>query len=176
MKRFLLLCVIAFAGCVDSEENASTNLRKGDAFLARGEYEIAQYYYDRIPEESVLFKSVQRRKKEIEKEVIAAGGGVAPGEQRPEGVFIIKHTHILQLGKMPIHTLTVLNNTGKRLNMMEVEFVYLDDGGKEVLRTPYMVTMNIGPGEEKEIGKVAPGTVMQKFSRVKVDVKRTVLF
>jgi hypothetical protein len=178
MKYVLLLCMLVMAGCTDSEENASANLRKGDEFMAKGEYEIAEYYYDKIPEESVLFKTVERRKKEMEKSVpkTVTSSSSSSKAQKKEGVFILKESHVLQLGKMPIHTVTVQNATSKRLNMLELNFVYLDEMGTEVQRMTTLVNASMDPDTEKELDKIAPGMLNQKFSTVRVEVKRTMLF
>ncbi|MCK9410606.1 MAG: FxLYD domain-containing protein [Bacteriovoracaceae bacterium] len=175
MKKAFILCLMVFFGCTDSDENASTNLRKGDEFLARGEYEVAEYYYDKIPEESVLYKTVLRRRQEMEKQQ-ASGGAVKRVDRNAEGVFVTKHSYSLQMGRIPIHTISILNNTSKRVNTIEMEFVYLDDTGKEVARLLTMVNAMVDPAEEKEIGKITPGMVTEKFKRVKIDIKRTLLF
>jgi hypothetical protein len=177
MKKALIVILLALFGCTDSEDNASTNLRKGDTFMARGEFEIAEYYYEKIPEESVLYKTVLRRRKEMEKKrpVVSAASAPESGAKE-EAVVITKHTYTLQLGKMPIHTLTVRNGTSKRLNMLEVEFVYLNEAGQEVSRMQSMVSAVVEPGEEKMVGKVAPGMVQEKFTQVKYEIKRSMLF
>lgn len=178
MKKICFLLIVIFVGCSDPDENASSNLRKGDEFYARGEFEIAEYYYDQIPEESVLYKTVLRRRQEMMKKQPAGteSASATGGQKKQEGVFITKHSHILQLGRMPIHTITIKNNTSKRLNILELELVYLDDSGKEVARLQSMVNANADPDEEKELGKIAPGMVSQKFSRVKIEIKRSLLF
>jgi hypothetical protein len=148
--------------------------------MARGEYEIAEYYYDKIPEESVLYKSVARRRQEMQKKLAsgeaASGGSSSSSQKRAEGIFITKQSYLLQLGRMPIHTITVLNNTSKKLNVLEVEFVYLDGSGNEVSRRLMMVSANLGPGEERQMEKIAPGMVNEKFTSVKVEVKRVLQF
>lgn len=177
MKYFLFFTLLIMAGCTGSDEDASMNLRKGDEFMAKGEFEIAEYYYDKIPEESVLFKTVERRRLEMQK---SAPKPSAKNEQRAvqhrEGVFILKESHVLQLGKMPIHTITVQNATSKRLNVMELEFIYRNDMGEDVQRLTTMVNASMDPGTEKVLDKIAPGMLNQKFSTVSVVVKRTMLF
>ncbi len=177
MRYVLLFTLLVMAGCTDSEENASMNLRKGDEFMAKGEYEIAEYYYDKVPEESVLFKTVERRRKEMEKSAPkpVAEKGKSTVQQR-QGVFILKESHVLQLGKMPIHTITVQNATSKRLNVMELEFIYRNEMGVEVQKMTTMVNASMDAGEEKELDKIAPGMLNQKFSTVSVVIKRTMLF
>jgi hypothetical protein len=179
MKKAFIFSFLFLFGCTDSE-NAASNLQKGDEFLKRGEYEVAEYYYDKIPEESVLYKTVLRRKQELQKKMNSGAttseGATSSGQKQQEGVKITNESHVLQLGRMPIHTITILNGTPKRLNVVEMDFVYLDDSGKEVARLLTMVSANVGPGEEKEIGKIMPGMVSEKFSRVKMEIKRTLLF
>lgn len=179
MKKAFILSLMFLFGCTDSE-NAASNLQKGDEFLKRGNYEVAEYYYDKIPEESVFYKTVLRRRQEMEKKrnsgATASEGASSSGQKQQEGVKITSESHMLQMGKMPIHTIKILNGTSKKLNVLEMDFVYLDDSGREVARLLTMVNANVDPGEEKEIGKIMPGMVSEKFTRVKTEIKRTLLF
>lgn len=172
MKKFSLLLVLSLFGCTDSEENASMNLRKGDEFFAKGEYEIAEYYYDKIPEESNLYKSVLRKKQEMEKinndPVLKAKKAA-----KEESVTIVRHSHILRMGRLPVHTLTLANNTSKHLNIVEMDFVYLDASGKEVARLMTMLTPGLDAETEKEMTNISPGMVNEKFSQVRIEIKRT---
>ncbi|NUN71342.1 MAG: hypothetical protein HUU02_16715 [Bacteroidetes bacterium] len=176
MKYFALFCLLLMVGCTGSEEDASANLRKGDEFLAKGQYEIAEYYYDKIPEESVLYKTVERRRKEIEASVPRPAASGSSSEVKRNGVFILKESHVLQLGKMPIHTITVENATNKRLNVIELEFIYRNGSGAEVQRMTTMVNAGMDPQTEKVLDQIAPGMINQPFSTVAVVVKRTMLF
>jgi len=67
MKKTLLILLLLAAGCIDTEENASANLKKGDDFFAKNEYEVAEYYYERIPEESPFYAKAQVKLEEIAK-------------------------------------------------------------------------------------------------------------
>ena len=121
---FLLLALV----CTDSEEQASTNLRKGDEFYNKGQYDIAEYYYDKIPEESILRKTVARRKKDIEKNIGSFSAKVS-SEKKAEEVTIANHTFKVSLGRIPMHTITLLNSTSKKLQMVDVEFTYFNAAG-----------------------------------------------
>lgn len=166
MKKLLIICIVVMFGCTDSEDNASSNLRKGDEFLSQGEYEIAEYYYEKIPEESVLYKTASRRKLEISK--MTSGSDTANKES--DGVQIIRHSYKITAAKLPIHKVTIANRTRKKLNMVEIEFTYLDVAGREVRTTTANVLANIDKGDQREINDISPGVISEKFSWVRVSV------
>lgn len=167
---------LAVAGCTDSEENASTNLRKGDEFFKKGEYDIAEYYYDRIPDDSPLKQTVTRRKEDIVKfrENPALDTNV---KRKVKGVFVKNHTFaITSLGVMPVHRFTIVNNTDKTLQFCEMEFVYFDAGGKEVERLNYVANTLVPKDEEKVFDKINPGVVRGKFVRSTATIVKPVFY
>ena len=175
MKKLSFLFLLLMFGCTDSEENASTNLRKGDEFFAKGEYEVAEYYYDKIPEESVLYKTVLRRKQEIEKMNADPSRQDKPNKTT-ESVTIVRHTYQTKLGRLPIHKITLANNTAKKLQLIDVEFVYLDAANKEVTRLTSNVFADIDPNGKKDLNEISPGIVSEPFTNVKVTIKRTLFY
>ncbi|MFA6468645.1 MAG: hypothetical protein WCW35_07095 [Bacteroidota bacterium] len=182
-KLFILLCLALF-GCTDSEENASTNLRKGDEFMAKGEYEIAEYYYDKIPEESVLYKTVLRRRQDIEKLARSksssgssgSSGGSSVADDSDENIVIVSQKFAVQLGKLPLHTVLIRNNSSKRVNTIEVRFVYIDETRTVVARHTWLLNAYIDAGGEKEFPNISPGMVHDKFVRVEVEVVKALFF
>ncbi|MBW7887933.1 MAG: hypothetical protein H3C35_06185 [Bacteroidetes bacterium] len=64
-KLFLCVILLVAAGCEDLDEDAPINFKKGIEFYKKGEYEIAEYYFDKIPEESPLYNSAQKRLQKI---------------------------------------------------------------------------------------------------------------
>ncbi|MFZ4619022.1 MAG: FxLYD domain-containing protein [Bacteroidota bacterium] len=176
MKHIPLLFLLLALGCADTEENASTNLRKGDEFYNKGEYEIAEYYYDKIPEESVLKKAVARRIEEINKIKIDPSLD-KHSTKKKEGVFITNHTFELgTMGLLPLHKMTIVNNTDKNLQFCELEFVYYDAAGKEVERLSTVATTGVQKQSQKSFEKITPGVVKQKFSKANVILAKPVFF
>lgn len=176
MKKIPILIVILMLGCTDTEENASTNLRKGDEFFNKGEYDIAEYYYDKIPEESVLSQTVARRKDEINK-IRVDPTLDKHSTKKKEGVFISNHTFETgTMGLLPLHRMTIVNNTGKNLQFCEMEFVYYDAQGQEVERLSTVVTTGVQKESQKVFEKISPGVVKQKFVKANAILVKPVFF
>ncbi len=167
-----IICLAILVGCADSEDNASSNMRKGDEFLAKGEFEIAEYYYDKIPEESVLYKMALRKKQEIVKrtEVEEKESSTLPAVQ------VISHSFKVNAGKLPVHKVTIANNTDKRLQMVDLDFTYLDASGGEVKKMTSNVMVNLAGGDQKELSNISPGMISEKFTKVRVSISRTMFF
>lgn len=176
MKNIPFLFLLLALGCSDSEENASTNLRKGDEFYNKGQYDIAEYYYDKIPEDSPLHKSAVRRVDEINKIRIDPSLD-KHATKKKEGVFITNHTFETgTMGVLPLHRMTVVNNTNKNLQFCELEFVYYDASGKEVERLSSVVTTGVQKDTQKNFEKISPGVVKQKFAKATIILVKPVFF
>ena len=176
MKKFAVIVTVLLFGCADSDENASTNLRKGDEFFNKGEYEIAEYYYDKIPEESVLFKTVVHRKDEIQK-IHEDPSLDTRSTKKISGVFITKQSvQVSNLGVLPLHKITIVNNTDKNLQFVELEFTYFDDKGKEVKKLSSVVNTAVPKNSQKEFEKITPGMVNEKFTKAMVTLVKPVFY
>ena len=180
MKKILVILVLLF-GCTDGEEYASINLKKGDEFFAKREYEIAEYYFDKIPEESPLYKAAKRNLDIIhkQKEMLAQEETVNENTRAGVGagaLTVVPHSYSLKMGRIPIHTVTLHNKTTKKLQFADLEFIYLDGSGREVKRIVGSVYQDIMPDEQKEISEIAPGMVTDKFESVTIVVKRTLFY
>jgi hypothetical protein len=165
MKISILFIVVVLAGCVDTEENASANLKKGDDFFAKKEYEVAEYYYERIPEASPFYNKAQRKLDEIgtikrqwvEKEITA---------EELAKIIILEHTYkVDNITRVPIHRLSLVNNMDRILEYIEVEFSYFNKDDRLVhtlvteTRTPmFQKTQDV-------FTKIEPGSVPVEFSR-----------
>lgn len=165
MKRLVLFILLAMIGCTDSEENAAANLKKGNDFYNKKEYEVAEYYFERIPESSPLYKEAEKKleaiaaikKQWIEKEV-------SPADLA--NIVIIDHTYQLDnVTRIPTHRLSIVNNTDRILQSITVEFTYFNKDNKEVgklvanVRTPmYEHTQDVFKGIE-------PGALTVDFVR-----------
>lgn len=165
MRLSMFFVIIVLAGCVDTEENASANLKKGDDFFAKKEYEVAEYYYERIPDGSPFYNKAQKKLEEIEKikrqwvekEVTAA---------ELAKIIIIDHTYkVDNITRVPVHRLSLVNNMDRILEYIKVEFKYFDKDDRLVhtliteTRTPmYQNTQDV-------FTKIEPGAVPVDFSR-----------
>ena len=61
IKTILLFLILLLAGCGESVEDAPINLQKGNDFYIRGQYEVAEYYFEKIPEDSPLYPEAQEK-------------------------------------------------------------------------------------------------------------------
>lgn len=176
MKKIPFILLMLVLGCADTEENASTNLRKGDEFFNKGEYDIAEYYYDKIPEESLLHQSVARKLDEIKKIRIDPSLD-KHSTKKKEGVFITNHSFEPgTMGLLPLHRITVVNNTDKNLQFVELEFVYYDAQGNEVERLSTVATTGVKKESSKNFEKISPGVIKTKFVKANVILVKPVFF
>lgn len=170
MKHWIFFVLIALIGCTDTDENAAANLKKGNDFFDKKEYEVAEYYFERIPETSPLYKEAAKKldviasikKQWVEKEV-------SPADLSK--IIILEHTYqVDNVARFPSHRLSLVNNTDRILQSIEVEFTYLDKNNKEVgklvaeVRTPmFQNTQDVFKGIE-------PGVLNEEFvtSRAKI--------
>ncbi len=177
MKKIPFLCAILLISCSDPEEMASTNLRKGDEFMKRGEFEIAQYYYDKIPEGHLLQKHVQKRLQEIEKITNdPVEREKLSNTKKVEDVTIVRHTFQIKMGRLPLHKLVLTNNTSRKIRMIDIDFIYLDQSGKEIKTINHPMFADIDAGMTKEFNDVSPGMVQEQIFQVKVLIKNTMSF
>ncbi len=177
LNKIFFLSLLLFFGCADEMDNAGSNIKKGDTFFAKGEYEIAEYYYNKIPEDSPYYKKAQRKLGELTKlqEEQALQNTESVTETKEE-VTVVKHSYQMNnMGRVPFHAVTFMNTTSNETQIIELEFVYFNDDGKEVARLATMVYAGIPPLGQASVEKISPGMVNEKFSRVSVVIQR-VLF
>ncbi|MEI7907138.1 MAG: hypothetical protein WCI84_07250 [Bacteroidota bacterium] len=176
MKKNLFLFLLFMIGCADPDENASKNIRKGDEFFNKGEYDIAEYYYDKIPVENPLYQTVIRRKEEIKKahEDPMADTRTA---KKAKGVYVTNHTFFISNpGPMPVHRITIVNNTDDNLQFVELEFVYLDEEGNEVSRLSTVLTTYVTRNSQKVFEKITPGIMREKFAKANAVLIKPVFY
>ena len=133
MKRTLLvLFVLALSACDNSPERADANMKKGDEYFASKDYEVAQYYYQKIPEESPRFKEAREKLLQID-ELQKSGLPKAPGADEAGKVTIFEQTMTSNVGgTAPIHSVSLNNESTHRINSVELEFTYFDGTGTVV--------------------------------------------
>ena len=164
MRRVLTVILLLAAGCADTEENAAANLKKGDEHLAKKEYEVAEYYYERIPEESPLYVQAEKKleaiakvkKQWVEKEV-------APADLAK--IRIIDHTYQLDnVARVPSHRLSLVNNTDRVLEYITVEFSYYDRSGKKVATLETETRTPMFQNSQDVFKGIEPGFVAEEFA------------
>jgi hypothetical protein len=155
--------VLILFGCSDSADQASANLKKGDEFFAKNEYDIAEYYYDKIPEDSPFFQQAQKKLN-----AIAVGRAQWKvdnnGSTKISEVYIIDNKYkIDSVSKLPIHAITLENKSWKSLLSVDIEFIYYNDEGTVVTKLIADVKTNLLPKTQKVYENISPGTIQERF-------------
>ena len=167
-----LLTAVLLIGCMDDSENARANMEKGEQFMKQGEFEVAEYYYERIPEDSPYYRKAMLRLEEIKKrhQAMIEQEASSAGSQE---VLIARHSfQVDNMGKVPIHFITIENNSDQAIQMLELEFVYLGFNGKEVATLSQPLAVGIEPESVKEVKGVSPGIVSEPFQKVNIKINR----
>lgn len=163
MKKFVLVLMLLVFGCSDLGDQASANLKKGDEFFAKNEYEVAEYYYDKIPEESPFYRQARKKLNTIasvkEKWKVVAGDTVEISK-----VVIIENTYkVDNVSRLPVHTVTIANNTRKTLESVIIEFIYYDEAGSVVTTLVGNVKASVEPKSQNVFDNISPGTLQERF-------------
>lgn len=170
MKQLLIVGLLVVIGCADTEENAAANLKKGNDFYEKKEYEVAEYYYERIPESSPLYNEAQKKLEAIEKIKKQWVEKEVPPTELSK-IVILDHTFQLNnVTRIPSHRLSLVNNTDRILESIVVQFTYFDKDNKEVgkleteARTPmFEHTQDVFKGIE-------PGYLEVEFVRAEAKI------
>jgi hypothetical protein len=157
----LFLCAL-IVGCDATDEQAANNYNKGNKFFQLKEFEIAEYYYDKIPSTSPLYAQAQQRIQIVGDSLKAL---IPPEAQGPQGnvsqIQLLDYSYTLDnTGRVPTHRISLQNNSPAHLESVVLEFTYYDSAGnpiqilKEEVDTPLYpqvqdVFKNIRPGELK---------------------------
>ena len=80
------------------------------------------------------------------------------------------------LGILPLHTITVMNSTEQNLQIVELEFIYFDDRGKEVKRLTTVASTPVPKNTQKTFTRISPGMVNEKFVRANVVLEKPVFY
>lgn len=165
MKKALTVLLLLAAGCIDTEENASANLKKGDDFYARKEYEVAEYYYERIPEESPLYAKARVKLNEIaeikkqwvEKEVL-------PSEIAK--IIITEHTYALDnITRIPAHRLAIVNGTVRNLAYVTIRFDYYDKENQLIISYTVETKTPMYPNTQDVFTNIESGVLTKDYAR-----------
>ncbi|MBI2427245.1 MAG: hypothetical protein HYV29_00330 [Ignavibacteriales bacterium] len=164
MKQLIFFILIALIGCADTDENAAANLKKGNDFFEKKEYEVAEYYFERIPETSPLHKEAVKKldviakikRQWVEKEV-------SPADLSK--IIILEHTfQVDNVARIPSHRLSLVNNTDRILQSIEVEFTYFDKSNKEIMKLVGEVRTPMFQNTQDVFKGIEPGYVQEEFA------------
>ena len=167
---FSIIVAVLLVGCDRTSELAPNNMKKGDQYFATKEYDVAEYYYEKIPEDSPLYKEAQTKLQQIAEIQKSKLPKVSfEDEARKISVFEQKITSNT-LGKMPIHSVTLNNESNYKLASVNLEFTYFDAGGDVIVVKQCKVTTRIPAKSQGTFKGIAPGVLDQSCSSSKVSV------
>jgi hypothetical protein len=166
MKMYALcILLVLIAGCQNGFENAPVNMRKGDAFYAAKEYDMAAYYYGKVPEESPLFPQAKSKLDSIGLyKKYWAITTVTPEDLKK--ISLIDHSASMNLSTMkPLHSFIILNNTPRSLSSITVEFTYYDFNHVEVGKLICNVDAPVPTMKKGVFNRVEPGILKTTFAK-----------
>ncbi|MFA6540566.1 MAG: FxLYD domain-containing protein [Bacteroidota bacterium] len=170
MKNILFLIVVLLAGCSASEEDSQINLAKGDEFFAKEEYEVAEYYYERIPEESPLYAQAEKKLVAIH-EIKAQWMDRTVSEEDLTRLLIIDLSsgtdNVLNI---PAHRLLIRNNNKRDIASVKLEFTYFDEQGEVIGHLQTDVPITIKANDQNECVGVNPGRLDRKFTKASAQI------
>ena len=157
-------------GCDSSVDQAPANMKKGDAYYAERQYEVAEYYYQKIPEESPLYKEAQLKMQQIaqiEQNELPKG----PGADEALKISIFDQSITSNPGGVaPIHSVQLNNESVHKLASVQLEFSYFDKAGDLIgVKRCNVITPILGKSQETFTG-IAPGTLDVPFATCKIRV------
>lgn len=167
---FPFLLAVLSVGCDRTSEKAPMNIKKGDEYFANQEYEVAEYYYEKIPEDSPLYKQAQMKLHEIGEIRSSKFPKISLEEEARKVSVFDQSITSNNLGKMPIHSVSLNNESQHKLSAVVLEFTYFDAGGNVVaVKRIRVETPLLGKSQETFRG-IAPGVLDESCSSAKVKV------
>ncbi len=173
MKKFVLGLALLVFGCSDHGDKASENFKKGDDFFAKNEYEIAEYYYDKIPEDSPFYRQAQKKLHAIalvkEQWKIVKSDSVGTSQ-----IILVENKYRTDgVSGAPIHTITLTNNSRRTLNSVTIVFTYYNQGGNVITTLVGEVTTSLEPNTQAVFENVTPGTLQEPFVNCEAKIINT---
>jgi len=167
MNRFYGLCLLFVfaAGCQNTEETAPSNMKKGNDFYDMKEYDVAEYYYEKIPQESPLYPDARARLDSIVifKQYWAI---TKVTDEDMKLIDLTDHSGSMNLSSMkPLHSFVIINNTKRTLSMITVQFTYYDYEAKKVAELTCNVDAPVPSKKKGVFSRVEPGILKTTFSR-----------
>jgi hypothetical protein len=162
------LLFLAAAGCQSNFENAPSNMKKGDSFYASKEYDVAEYYYQKIPEESPLYAEAKAKLDSIAtfKKYYAI---TTVTEQDLKNIDLMDHSFSMNLSTMkPLHSFVILNKTPRSLSSITVEFTYYDMNHNTVGQLVCDVDAPVPSMKKGVFSRVEPGVLQSVFAKSSV--------
>ena len=171
MKYILAVIVsVLLLGCDNSADQAPSNLQKGDEYFAAKQYEVAEYYYDKIPEDSPLYKEAQMKIGQIGDIEKGALPKVSSAEESGKVTVFDQSITSNPGGTAPVHSVELNNESEHKLASVVLEFTYLDATGSVVAVKQYRVATPMARKTQDTFTGIAPGNLESQCTSCKVRV------
>ena len=169
-----LLLTVMFSmllfGCDNTAEQAPTNLQKGNEYFEAKQYEVAEYYYDKIPEESPLYKEAQLKIEKIGEIQKGARPKISVAEES-QRVSVLDQTMTSNSGGTePIHSVEINNESVHKIASVVLEFTYFDAAGNVVAVKQCKIASPMIGKTQETFKEIAPGTLEAPCVSSKVKV------
>ena len=144
--------------------------KKGTNILPQNSTEVAEYYYDKIPEESPLYKEAQLKIEKIDEIQKGALPKISVAEESQKVSMFDQTMTSNSGGTEPIHSVELNNESMHKLASVVLEFTYLDAAGNVVaVKQCKVATPMIGKTQETFKG-ISPGSLESPCVSSKVKV------
>jgi hypothetical protein len=166
MKQLIAAALfLVLAGCQNNLENASANMKKGDSFYEAKEYDVAEYYYEKIPEESPLFVQARMKLDSISAfRKYWSTTTVSPEDMK--NIMLGDHSASMMKATMkPLHSFVIINNTPRTLSSVTIEFTYYDIEHNVVGKLTCDVDAPVPSKNKGVFNRVEPGTLKKLFMK-----------
>lgn len=164
---FLMLLL---AGCDNTADQAPGNLQKGDEYFAAKRSEVAEYYYEKIPEESPLYKEAELKIAKIDEIEKGALPKISVAEESQK-VSIFDQTMTSNSGGTePVHSVELNNESIHKLVSVVLEFTYLDAGGAVVAVKQVKIAAPMSGKTQETFKGISPGALESPCTASKVRV------
>ena len=167
---FIVIVSMVLFGCDNTAEQAPSNLQKGDEYFAAKQYEVAQYYYDKIPEESPLYKEAQLKMEQINDIEKGALPKISVEEESQKVSVFDQSMTSNAGGTEPIHSVELNNESVHKLTSVVLEFSYFDATGTVVAVKQYRVATPMDGKTQETFTGIAPGSLESPCTSCKVKV------
>lgn len=165
MKKIAIVFLLLVAGCAGNEDEAPINLKKGDDFFDKKEYEVAEYYYEKIPEDSPLYPQAAKKLEEI-RDIKLKWTDKTVSESDLAKIIITDHSYgVDNVLQIPSHRLLLFNHNQRNIASITVEFSYYKNNGDFIKQLTTDVNVVIKSKDQNECGGIQPGRVGEVFGK-----------
>ncbi len=171
MKFALTVIVSMFLfGCDNTADQAPNNLKKGDEYFAAKQYEVAEYYYDKIPEDSPCYKEAEIKMQQIADIQKGALPKISVVEESQKVTVFDQSMTINAGGTEPVHSVELNNESVHKLASVVLQFTYLDATGNVVAVKQCKIASPMSGKTQETFKGISPGNLESPCVSSKVKV------